>query len=136
LLPCVQHIASKSTFTVQLPTYTENVALPTYAAVHNATVPVVQQSIDISCPLGPQQQTHCMLLQEANGSDGWTLYCFIDPAPREFLENSKNYLTCDNSSIKGTLCSAKPGCQVAQLVKCLATSDYPDGSRSGGPKRA
>jgi len=25
------------------------------------------------------------------------------------------------------------GCRVAQLVKCLATSGYPDGSRSGGP---
>ena len=27
---------------------------------------------------------------------------------REFLKNSENYLRCDNSSIKGTLCSAKP----------------------------
>ena len=25
------------------------------------------------------------------------------------------------------------GCRVAQLLKCLATSGYPDGSRSGGP---
>ena len=25
------------------------------------------------------------------------------------------------------------GCQVAQLVKCLVTSGYPDGSSSGGP---
>ena len=32
---------------------------------------------------------------------------------REFLKNSENYLRCDNSSIKGTLCSAKPGCRVA-----------------------
>ena len=52
---------------------------------------------------------------------------------REFLENSKNYPRCDNSSIKGTLCSAKPGCRVAQLVECLVTSGYPDGSSSGGP---
>ena len=27
-----------------------------------------------------------------------------------------------------------PGCRVAQLVKCLATSGYPDGSSSGGPE--
>jgi len=52
---------------------------------------------------------------------------------REFLENSENYLRFDNSSIKGTLCSAKSGCRVAQLVNCLVTSGYPDGSRSGGP---
>ena len=25
------------------------------------------------------------------------------------------------------------GCRVAQLVKCLVTSGYPDGSSSGGP---
>ena len=31
------------------------------------------------------------------------------------------------------LCSAKPGCRVAQLVECLVTSGYPDGSSSGGP---
>ena len=47
---------------------------------------------------------------------------------REFLKNSENYLRCDNSSIKGTLCSAKPGCRIAQLVKCLVTSGYQDGS--------
>ena len=47
------------------------------------------------------------------------------------LKNSENYLRCDNSSIKGTLCSAKPGCRVAQLVECLVTSGYPDGSSSG-----
>jgi len=51
--------------------------------------------------------------------------------PEMRQENSKNYLRCDNSSIKETLCSAKPGCQVAQLVKSLATSGYPDGSMSG-----
>ena len=39
----------------------------------------------------------------------------------------------DNASIKGTLWSAKPGCWVAQLVKCLVTSGYPDGWRSGDP---
>ena len=51
---------------------------------------------------------------------------------REFLENSEHYLRCDSASIKGTLCSAKLGCRVAQLVKCLFTSGYPDGSRSRG----
>ena len=53
---------------------------------------------------------------------------------REFLENSEKYLRCDSSSIKGSLCSAKPGCQVAQFVKCLVTSGYPDGSWSGGQR--
>jgi len=28
------------------------------------------------------------------------------------------------------------GCRVAQLVKCLVTSGYPDGPSSGGPERA
>ena len=55
---------------------------------------------------------------------------------REFLENSKNYLRCDNSSIKETLCSRKPGCRVAQLVESLVTSGYPDGSSSGCPSLA
>jgi len=31
--------------------------------------PAVQQSIDISCPLGPQQQTRRTLLQRTNGTD-------------------------------------------------------------------
>jgi len=53
-----------------------------------------------------------------------------------FWKNSKNYLRSDSSSIKGTLCSAKPGCRVAQLVKCLVTSGYADCSSSGGPERA
>ena len=38
---------------VQLPMYADNVALPTFAC----HVPLLQQSIDISCPLGPQQLT-------------------------------------------------------------------------------
>ena len=32
-----------------------------------------------------------------------------------YWKNFENYLRCDNSSIKGTLCSAKPGCRVAQV---------------------
>jgi len=42
----------------------------------------VQQSINIPYPPGPgpQQQTCCMLLQQANGTDGWTLYHHTDPA--------------------------------------------------------
>ena len=61
---------------------------------------------------------------------------FKSTEKQEFLKNSENYLRCDNSSIKGTLCSAKPGCRVAQLVKCLVTNGYPDGSSSGGPELA
>jgi len=34
---------------------------------HAATAPTVQQSIDISYPLGPQQQTHHMQRQQAHG---------------------------------------------------------------------
>ena len=37
-------------------------------------------AVDISYRLGPQQQTHCMLLQQAMG-DRQTV-CFVDPAPR------------------------------------------------------
>ena len=53
---------------------------------------------------------------------------------REFWEIP--IITWDATTLlaqKGTWCSAKQGCRVAQLVKCLATSGYPDGSRSGGP---
>jgi len=37
-----------------------------------AAAPAVQQSIDISRPPGPQQQTRRTLLQRANGTDGRT----------------------------------------------------------------
>jgi len=43
------------------------VALPAYAAV--AAASTVHQSIDISYPPGPQQQTRRTLLQRANGTD-------------------------------------------------------------------
>jgi len=43
-----------------------------------------QQSIDISCPLGPQQQTYSNEVQQPDGtggqSDGRTLDSYIDPA--------------------------------------------------------
>jgi len=44
------------------------VALPTFAAA----APAMQQLIDISYRPGPQQQTHHMLLQQANGTDSRT----------------------------------------------------------------
>jgi len=44
------------------------VALPTFAAATLA----MQQLIDISYRPGPQQQTHHMLLQQANGTDSRT----------------------------------------------------------------
>ena len=50
-------------------------------------------------------------------------------SPRSLIDCSALYL-----SIIGSV--AKPGCQVAQLVKCLVTSGYPDGSWSGGPLRS
>jgi len=55
-----------------------------------AAAPAVQQSIDISYPPGPQQQTRRTLLQRADGTarradrqtDGQTPYRFIDHASR------------------------------------------------------
>jgi len=41
---------------VELPAYADNVALPAFAR-RCCLAPAVQQSIDISCPPGPQQQT-------------------------------------------------------------------------------
>jgi len=53
------------------------VALPAFAAArraaaHAAAAPAVQQSIDISYLLGPQQQTRRTLLQRANETDRQT----------------------------------------------------------------
>ena len=42
---------------------------------------LLQQSIDISCPPGPQQQTCNSELRQSNGTDRRTPYPFIDPAP-------------------------------------------------------
>jgi len=67
------------------------VTLLAFAAGRRAAVrrccwaPAVQQSIDISCPPGPQQQTHRALLQlSIAGTDrpsgGRTPYRYIDPA--------------------------------------------------------
>jgi len=52
-------------FSVQPPAAAINVTLPAVAVA----TPAVQQSIDISCPPGPQQQTRRTLLQRANGTD-------------------------------------------------------------------
>ena len=54
-------------------TYADNVALPALAAVRRAAATTaVQQSIDISYPPGPQQQTRRTLLQRTNGIDRQT----------------------------------------------------------------
>jgi len=51
-------------------TYADNVALPALAAVRRAAATTaVQQSIDISYPPSPQQQTRRTLLQRTNGID-------------------------------------------------------------------
>jgi len=48
----------KSVFTLQLPTPAVNVPLPAFAAARcGVAAPATQQSIDISSPPGPQQQT-------------------------------------------------------------------------------
>ena len=49
-----KHTPVKKQVWVQLPASADNVGLPAFAAARRAAV---QQSIDISCPLGPQQQT-------------------------------------------------------------------------------
>jgi len=50
------------------------------SAAPGAAAPAVQQSIDISYPPGPQQQTCCTLLQQNNRTDERTPNHFIDPA--------------------------------------------------------
>jgi len=45
-----------------------------------AAAPALQQSIDISYPSGPQQQTRRMLLQRKNGTDGRTPCHYTSPA--------------------------------------------------------
>jgi len=87
------HIAYGSTefvgwLGVQLSTYADNVALPAFAR----HMKLLQQLIDISCWLGPQQQT-CrskksgfakaagLLLWAHAGTDRQTPYRFTDPAP-------------------------------------------------------
>jgi len=66
---------------VQLPTSAVNVTPLAFAADRRAAVAggskggraccrrAVQQSIDVACPLGPQQQTCRTLQQRANGTD-------------------------------------------------------------------
>jgi len=65
-------------------------------AMCSAAAPAVQQSIDISNPPGPQQQTHRTLLQRANGTekrtDGRTPYRFQDLQTASVREN-----VCGNS---------------------------------------
>jgi len=71
---------------VQLPTYADNVALPAFAR----RTPLLQQSINISCPPGSQQQTctsgfaavrPCWDRQTDRRTDRRTPYGFIEPAP-------------------------------------------------------
>jgi len=58
--------------------------LPASAAERRAAAPLtisaVQQSIDISCPPGAQQQTRCTLvLLSIDGTDRWTDGCSTMP---------------------------------------------------------
>jgi len=65
------------------------VALPAFAAAPraaarlllNACAPAVQQSNDVFCPPGPQQQTRNSSVRWPDGTDGRTLDRCIDPAP-------------------------------------------------------
>jgi len=68
----------------QLPTYADNVALLPFAAEH---WPYTTMAIDISCRLGPQQQTHRTMLQREDETDrqtnGRTPYRYANPAPHQ-----------------------------------------------------
>jgi len=58
---------------LQLPTPADNVALPAFAAARRAAAaPGVQQSIDISYPPGPQQQTRSNKVRRPDGTDRQT----------------------------------------------------------------
>ena len=57
-------------------TYADNVALPAHS--HAALLCAVQQSIDIFCRAGPQQQS---LIAAVGQTDGQTPDRCIDPAP-------------------------------------------------------
>jgi len=73
------------------------VALPAFAAAPraaarlllNACAPAVQQSTDVFCPPGPQQQTRNSSVRWPDGTDGRTdgrtLDSCIDPAPHTVL---------------------------------------------------
>jgi len=58
--------------------------------------------------------------------------------------NSRNDFNADDSTINIVvffiiittiiiMLTLYKGCRIGQLVKCFATSAYPDGSKSGGP---
>jgi len=70
------------------------VALPAFGR----HTPVVQQSIDISCPSGPQQQTRSSGVRRPDGTDrqtdGRTRDSYIDLAPQTI--DVKTFFTCFN----------------------------------------
>ena len=78
---CMSIVPSKSVCSATV--YTDKVALPAFVHL------LLQQSIDSSCWLGPQQQTCSSGFaavgpcwdRQTDGPFGWTLYHFIDPAP-------------------------------------------------------
>jgi len=89
---------------VQLPTSADNVALPAYGRYTPLLqcgccwAPAMQQSIDISCPPGPQQQTHKSGMRRANGTDGpatvtYTLLCILCKKCQQCTEHIPVYLT-------------------------------------------
>jgi len=91
---------------VQLPTHADNVALP----VFTRRTPLLQQSIDISCPPCPQQQTRRTLLQWANGTDRRTdTVPFHRPCSAYYAGSANNNRTVDKA---GSVVENRPGpCQ-------------------------
>jgi len=63
---------------VQLPTYADYVALPAFALRTPILLRAEQQSIDISCAPGPQQQ---ICRQTDRQTDGRTPFRYTDHAP-------------------------------------------------------
>ena len=83
---------------VQLPTHADNVALPVFVR----RTPLLQQSIDISFPPGPQQQTRRTLLQWANGTDRRTdTVPFHRPCSAYYAGSANNNRTVDKAGCRG-----------------------------------
>ena len=66
---------SAKSISTSISTSADNVALLSFAAAFRAAVWLLQsagqQSIDISCSPGPQQQIHSIRVWQANGTDIW-----------------------------------------------------------------
>jgi len=79
----IQETEINKSVSSNLRTYADNVALPSFAGCWCWAL-AMQHLIDISFMPGPQQQA-CRWDREMDGrtnkqTEGWTAYCYIDPA--------------------------------------------------------